>query len=294
MMHNNFQPSSFTIGSDGNAKLRSFGAVDRSLDATVEAMQDDPRYAPPESLVDVFRFQAGRGAIESVSTGLAELEKQIAAKDFTNALREMDNLSKALDRFERAYGSDPDYSVKYKELRTQIEEIREEAKKSPQQADVLVRLTQKLHDDMKPVFDAHQKKHLETPLSYQASGKSDTWALGVAAYEMLTGKQFNAAQNLSQLEEAILNHANEGGLDEIPDPRGGNASGSGVGALGRLLNRVLSNDPKDRPSITDVLNHSLFLEPGVDSDEVRKLIKLMGNPSSTPAQLKSASDAIGV
>jgi hypothetical protein len=297
MTHNNLNPGSFQIGDDGHAKLGNFSGASHSLDGTLQSVPQDSRYAPPETMVGISRHHLGRSSLESISAKLNDLQQTIDDKDFTQLTSDLETLSKSLDQFEKAHGTDPDYPVDYAKLREQIKELDEAANKSSPDKGKLGKLSKKLHDDMRTVFDAHLTRHRETtPPPVVNSGKSDIWAFGVAAYELMTGKPFYPPQSQTEFEAGLLEIANQkqGVVGDVSELGGAKPSDQGAGAFGRLLNRVLQKDSNMRPTVTDILKSSLFLEPGIDSDEVRNLIKLLGDPNATPAQLKEASDAIGV
>ncbi|WP_075089635.1 hypothetical protein [Verrucomicrobium spinosum] len=74
----------------------------------------------------------------------------------------------------------------------------------------------------------------------------------------------------------------------------GNLLGLGVGTLDRLINQMLHPDPQLRPSITDLLQHPLFKEPGIGSPEVRNLIQVLNRPESSPEEIRTASLEVGI
>lgn len=134
--------------------------------------------------------------------------------------------------------------------------------------------------------------------SFQVSMKADVWSLGTAAYQLFFNEKVSpaSARFVFQQEKDLMafgsnkENRHQGlGLDGE-----GNKTGMGVTSLDRLLNAMLHPDPEERPSMTAILNHSLFTEDGVGSQEVRDLIKLIADPNATPESLKAASDKIGV
>lgn len=127
--------------------------------------------------------------------------------------------------------------------------------------------------------------------TFTVTEKADTFSLGMAAYGLLTGGNFvdSIASTATFNSERLDALAEYGNSDQ-----GGKLAGTGVGAIDRVLNGLLDPDPASRLSMTDLLNLSLFSEPGVGSDDVRDVIKLLADPNVDPAKLKEACDKIGV
>lgn len=138
---------------------------------------------------------------------------------------------------------------------------------------------------------------------FVVTGKSDTWALGITAFQL-----FHANQHLfatldkedpkyqQQVYDAVLQFGTDS--DHTARPLGtdgsGNAVGRGAGTLDRLINQMLHPDPQMRPSITDLLQHPIFQEPGIGSTEVRNLIQTLNRKESTPEEIRNASREVGV
>ncbi len=135
-------------------------------------------------------------------------------------------------------------------------------------------------------------------LTFQVTDKADVWALGTSAFQLFFNEKVNPAGAgfVSEQERDLIafgsdkDNRHQGvGLDGE-----GNKTGMGVTSLDRLLNSMLHPDPDKRPSMNTVLSSSLFTEPGVGSEDVRELIKVICGGNPTPDALKAASDKLGV
>ncbi|THF64110.1 protein kinase domain-containing protein [Pseudothauera rhizosphaerae] len=120
-------------------------------------------------------------------------------------------------------------------------------------------------------------------------GKVDIWALGTSAYELFFGGRSFFDGWPMIMQQNIQNFGNDPGsrlrpgqdrsllgqdmttaLDgETLPPEMGDTS------LDRLINQLAHPDPNQRPDLGRVLESSLFLDPGVGSDEVRDLIRFI-------------------
>jgi|GEM_PF-2459572 len=128
---------------------------------------------------------------------------------------------------------------------------------------------------------------------FQTSGKTDTWSLGVTAYEIFSGGQlpFDDPKGfMSKVEDKLRafggdeNHR----VRALGTDQEGNPVGMGATALDRLLNQLLHPDPEQRPGLGDLLEGNLFdelLQPSRDGiglvedtvlvDGVRDLVKAL-------------------
>lgn len=138
---------------------------------------------------------------------------------------------------------------------------------------------------------------------FVVTGKSDTWALGITAFQLFHGNQHLFAtldkkddKYQQQVYDAVLQFGTDPGHTSRPlgSNGAGNFVGRGVGTLDRLINQMLHPDPQMRPSITDLLKHPLFQEPGIGSTEVRNLIQVINRPESSPEEIRNASREVGV
>jgi serine/threonine protein kinase len=148
-----------------------------------------------------------------------------------------------------------------------------------------------------------QLDSLRTGGTFTVTEKSDTWALGMSAYQLfhanehLLAPEDEAARDyMRQLERNILEFGakpeNRAGL--LGTDGSGNLVGTGATELDRLLNQMLHPDPDMRPSFTELLAHPIFTEPGVDGDDVRQLIMALNDPETTPEDLTVLSKRIGI
>ncbi|TDU70726.1 serine/threonine protein kinase [Prosthecobacter fusiformis] len=139
--------------------------------------------------------------------------------------------------------------------------------------------------------------------------KVDVFALGTAVYELFSGQSFlgDLAGGHDWYREYMA--LREYGLDPSrtvstlgTDGKGNvmgtdgksNVMGTGATALDRVLNAMLSPDPEKRPSMSELMNYSLFKQTGVGEVGVRDLIKLLTTPGVDPQDLKQANANLGL
>jgi serine/threonine protein kinase len=303
MTHFDLKPVNYFMGSDGKAKLGDFGLTDANFEKTFDdRATENPRYSPPEAITGFATHKGNNTILREVLRRLDTVTKNIEAKDFSQTSSTLEGLNKNLANFKLLNAGGDAYPVAYESLEKQIQDIIALGKESPQNIEKLSEQCQKLQDEMRPVFKAHQDTHKATPLSFSLNEKTDTWALGISAFELATGESFYETGFASGVEEALFRYAKDpesrfdtSDLREKGGPRSGVTGGSqtGAGGLTRLLNQLLQPNPDDRPTLSDVLSYGIMDQAGVDSEPVRNLIKLMGDPNATPEQLKQASNAIG-
>lgn len=141
---------------------------------------------------------------------------------------------------------------------------------------------------------------MSSELTFGLSEKSDTFSLGTSAFELFHGSNFvdelSSESWSSKKMAALARYGNEesprAGL--LGKDSGGETTGFGATSLDRLLNLMLHPDPEQRPAMTDILSMSLFNEPGVGGEDVRKLITTLLDKNATPEQIKAASDKLGL
>ncbi len=148
------------------------------------------------------------------------------------------------------------------------------------------------------VSDSLIERYWESVPGFEVTEKADTWSLGITAYELFFGEPpFDDPRAfMAKVEDMVTEFAKdpESRISTLGKDGEGNPIGTGVGELDRLLNQMLHPVPSERPTISDLLEHSLFKEPGVDEPDVRELIKLISDPTTPPEVLKTASDKLGV
>lgn len=317
--HLDLKPGNAFIDAEGNAQLADFGLTDLRGDGTHDKpLADNPVYLAPEVAVGgVWKSRA----LSETAAGLKELS--ILADKFTNnAVDEVPefinkSLLPFLENHETWFGKDPSLSLDYSSIKTRLETIRllSASPITPRDDAQIESLARDLVNDLKPVFEQHEKVASALSSDYQVTTKADTWALGIAALEIFTGGSLLQADFAAEYQSMLAAYAkgDDSRYDTFDFGSHGEAfvrhgtdggSGTGAGALGRLLNQMLARNPDDRPSITDILSHSLFNEPGVGSEDVRKLIALVTKPipddatpeqiKATQEQIKAASDNLGV
>jgi serine/threonine protein kinase len=304
MTHFDLKPVNYFMGSDGKAKLGDFGLTEANIEKTFDdRATENPRYAPPEAITGFATHKGNTRYLGEVVRAMDIVKKDIETQDFRLVSSQMKGLAENLAKFKDINAGSDTYPVAYESLEKQIQDIMALGNASPQDLAKLSTDCQKLHDEMRPVFKAHQDTHKATPLSFTLNEKADTWALGISAFELATGEAFFAASFNSPVEEALFRFGKDPDsrfdttdLGEKGGPRSGVTGGSetGAGGLTRLLNQLLQPNPDDRPTLSDVLSYGIMDQPGVDSEPVRNLIKLMGDPNATPEQIKKASTDIGV
>ena len=77
--------------------------------------------------------------------------------------------------------------------------------------------------------------------------KVDIWSIGVLLFELLTGEQAWAGENIQTVQNNICNL-------KISWPANMNK------AAEDLISKILKTNPKERPSLKDILNHSFFTQ----------------------------------
>jgi serine/threonine protein kinase len=100
---------------------------------------------------------------------------------------------------------------------------------------------------------------------FQTTGKTDTWSLGITAYEIFSGGEvpFDVPGNrMAQIEDLLMAFGNDlsNRVRTLGTDREGRPTGLGVTALDRLLNQLLHPDPDQRPGLGQILAGSLFDE----------------------------------
>lgn len=144
-----------------------------------------------------------------------------------------------------------------------------------------------------------QKKSLEQAKTevdgrtFTVDVKADTWGLGTAAYKMFTGRFLvddlapDAGDFDTKRDEALERFGQDGTSRVRSTGMDDRGVTQGTSSIDRVLNQMLHPDPQQRPSMSDLLNMSLFKEPGVGSDAVRELIDLIakGPPKEDPGIL---------
>ncbi|MBB5031252.1 protein kinase domain-containing protein [Prosthecobacter vanneervenii] len=166
-----------------------------------------------------------------------------------------------------------------------------------------------------------QSRKEDAEYSIQIDTKADVFALGTAAYEMFTGRKFiedltgdgwdkafdalndfgqNPTRTVTTLgmermpEEIDVLNTVTNKMEKVNDPNDSpRRVGLGVTVMDRVLNAMLHPDKDQRPSMRDLLNFSVFNQPGIETNHVRNLIKLLGTPGTSPEQLKVASRNVG-
>lgn len=145
--------------------------------------------------------------------------------------------------------------------------------------------------------DANKKiEEFSKRVGFQVSNKIDTWSLGVTAHRMFLGKFPFDHRFMSEVENMVTKFANDPTnlvRAQGQDDQGANI-GSGVTALDRLLNAMMNPNPALRPSMTDLLESSLFKQDGLGQPELRQLLIEITKDNPDPAKLKQLNDTIGV
>jgi serine/threonine protein kinase len=110
---------------------------------------------------------------------------------------------------------------------------------------------------------------------FAVTGKTDTWSLGVDAYRMFVGKYPFGQKGDSDLkiENAVIDYQKRGAPIGLPRD-----ASIGMGPLDRreldvLVGGMLHPDPKQRPSLAQVLASPLLARPEVGGPESRRLIR---------------------
>ncbi|GAA5149635.1 hypothetical protein GCM10023213_47600 [Prosthecobacter algae] len=130
-------------------------------------------------------------------------------------------------------------------------------------------------------------------INYEVTHKSDTWALGITAYEMFV-KELPFVSSKDRFAFQMENRIRDFGRTSENRMRSTAEGTEGLTSLDRLLNQMLKPDPKDRISLSDALQSSVFHEPGVGSVEARELIKAITNKKPDPTMIKQLSVNLGI
>ncbi len=158
---------------------------------------------------------------------------------------------------------------------------------------------QELRNQAKDYLDEHDqaiaKATSEKP-DIILNEKADTWSAGVTAYELFFGEPPFNADFMSVIEDQLVKFAEDptSKISLLGKDSDQESVGTGATQLDRLLNQMLHPIPDERPTISDLLDHSLFTEPGVGEPDVRDLILLLSDPKTDPSKLKEASDKLGI
>ena len=121
--------------------------------------------------------------------------------------------------------------------------------------------------------------------TFEVTGKTDTWSLGVDAYRMFVGRYPFGQKGDRDLviERAVIDYQERGTPLGLPQ-----GARIGLGPLDRrqldtLLRGMLHPDPKQRPSLEQVLANPLLAQPEVGGPEARRLIRQLteASPRST-------------
>ena len=137
-------------------------------------------------------------------------------------------------------------------------------------------------------------KNIMSPINVQeqhevsVGGKIDTWALGVSAFNLMTGAELVdtafEAEVREKLDEFGKNVDNRAiGTD---GKVGTFAQSTGFGAEDDLINLMLHPDPNQRPTIDQILAHPALQYPGVGSQHARDMI--LGLMNDNPQQVDNA------
>jgi hypothetical protein len=201
-------------------------------------------------------------------------------------------------------GSESQVKASTQQVVTDREKVADLNKEETRLKDALQELTEQDDPDIVAVTDLTQELVEVTREREQAearlTGTSESWTLGIIAHELFLGQSFGST--LSQSDQPLdqqaaiskflrtpSNTARTFGVDEQGKPTGG-----GAGALDQILNQLLNPDSAKRLGLDQIMNFSLFQEPGVGSDDVRELIQLLRQPDVDPSQIKAVSDRIGI
>ncbi|MBB5037697.1 protein kinase domain-containing protein [Prosthecobacter dejongeii] len=129
-------------------------------------------------------------------------------------------------------------------------------------------------------------------INFEVSNKADVWSLGITAYEMFVKEgPFKKPEDqfLFQVEQRLRDF----GSNPENRLRSKGEGTEGFTALDRLLNQLLKPDPKERISLSDALNSSVFKEGGVGTTEARKLIQALTDKNADPETIQECSKNLG-
>jgi serine/threonine protein kinase len=150
---------------------------------------------------------------------------------------------------------------------------------------------QKNREEMDRKIEEYSKR-----VGFNVSNKIDTWSLGVTAHRMFLGTFPFDDRFMSVVENMLTDFANDPtnllraqGQDDQ-----GAKTGTGVTSLDRLLNAMMNPNPALRPSMTDLMESSLFKQPGLGQSELRQLLIEITKDNPDPAKLKQLNETIGV
>jgi serine/threonine protein kinase len=278
-MHLDLKTPNVLIGDDGRPKISDFGLVREGTHAPMRdgALPDNPTWTAPELGTGLHDLNAMRQAMKEVETG----QRVRGMWAFTPTLKST--------------------TLKQRGIEVQ-NEVRDALPKVEDQT--IRNLTTNIL----------QPDHSKLRSEVEITGKFDTWALGIMALDVWTGReQFRGEEYFSDDDEdpqflpaRVRDRLNEFGSD--PNNRAigysldenGNQineplfESTGSLQLDGLVNRLLDPTPQSRPEIQEVVNDPLFARPGVQSEEVYALIRAIseGDPDKIDEAKRALQESL--